>query len=154
MILTQMQIFHITIIGWPSYHPTVAILLDLVLVIGLIASLMQHLKMLIFFSWLSALTFLLIFFGNTVSSQYQSDLIVPLSLPPHHSSRHHPHQQQHGTDSSSSPPPPPPPPPLQSSHRTKSSSSPLPLATLSTSTSAVNKSHCYVPKNDPQFHAV
>ena len=75
MILSQMQIFHITIIPWPSYHPTVAILLDLVLIIGLIASLIQHLKMLIFFSWLSALTFLLIFFGNTVSSQYQSDLI-------------------------------------------------------------------------------
>ena len=52
----------------------VAILLDLVLLIGLIASLIQHLKMLIFFGWLDALTFLLIFFGNTVSTQYQSDL--------------------------------------------------------------------------------
>lgn len=73
--LSQMKIFNISIIPWPNYHQTVAIILDLVLVIGLISSLTQHLKLLIFFSWLSALTFLLIFFGNTVSSQYQSDLI-------------------------------------------------------------------------------
>ncbi|XP_075588827.1 uncharacterized protein LOC124495445 isoform X1 [Dermatophagoides farinae] len=263
MILSQMQIFHITIIPWPSYHPTVAILLDLVLVIGLIASLIQHLKMLIFFSWLSALTFLLIFFGNTVSSQYQSDLIgmyyllvicilsftdaiciikyrMPCEEAAHHHHHHHHsnpyyhsphnnnptlsssllmmttnkcsqqqqqqlfdhqsaiadssllvplplpiaassststqhhliHQQHHGT------PPPPPPPPPQSSHhstsgsnthhhyhhhhqRTKSSSSnvaspssPLPPPQQSSTSALNNNSHCYVPKNDPQFHAV
>lgn len=58
----------------PDYSPVVFILLDLVLVVGLISAATQHLKTLIVFGWLMALTFLLIFFGNTVSSQYQSDL--------------------------------------------------------------------------------
>ncbi|XP_075678773.1 uncharacterized protein LOC113797280 isoform X2 [Dermatophagoides pteronyssinus] len=223
IILTQMQIFHLNLIPWPNYHSLVAIILDLVLLIGLIASIIQHLKMLIFFSWLLALTFLLIFFGNTVSSQYQSDLIEsahhyhhlnhyplgllhnnnPLSttttnkcsphqhqrqqtiiadstllpLPPLPLSTSSPstikQQQQHGTHSY---PPTPPPPPFSKSHphhshthhthriKTSSSSniaspsSPPPLhllpSSLLSSTSALNKSHCYVPKNDPQFHAV
>lgn len=75
IVLSITQMLHFAIIPWPIYHSIVVILLDLVLVIGLIASLIQHLQTLIFFSWLIALTFLLTFFGNTVSSQYQSDLI-------------------------------------------------------------------------------
>lgn len=71
----QLIIQQTQLIPWPRYPSIVAILLDLVLFIGLIASLTQHLKTLIFFSWLVALTFLLIFFGNAVSSHYQSDLI-------------------------------------------------------------------------------
>ncbi|KAH9426529.1 hypothetical protein DERP_013711 [Dermatophagoides pteronyssinus] len=250
IILTQMQIFHLNLIPWPNYHSLVAIILDLVLLIGLIASIIQHLKMLIFFSWLLALTFLLIFFGNTVSSQYQSDLIgmyyllvicilsftdaiciIKYRMPCEESAHHYHHlnhyplgllhnnnnnplsttttnkcsphqqrqqtiiadstllplpplplstsspstkqQQQHGTHSY---PPTPPPPPFSKSHphhshthhthriKTSSSSniaspsSPPPLhllpSSLLSSTSALNKSHCYVPKNDPQFHAV
>ncbi|CAG2108341.1 unnamed protein product [Medioppia subpectinata] len=58
----------------PDYSPVVFVLLDLILVVGLISAATQHLKTLILFGWLMALTVLLIFFGNTVSSQYQSDL--------------------------------------------------------------------------------
>src|SRR5699024_11162943 len=75
ILLSVCRMLHIAIIPWPTYHSTVFILLDLVLLLGLIASLFQHLKTLIFFGWLIALTFLLIFFGNTVSRQYQSDLL-------------------------------------------------------------------------------
>lgn len=71
----QLIIQQTQLIPWPRYPSIVAILLDLVLLIGLIASLTQHLKTLIFFSWLVALTFLLIFFGNAVSSHYKSDLL-------------------------------------------------------------------------------
>lgn len=74
IVLSLMQLLDVALVSWPTYPRVVGILLDLVLFIGLIAALVQHLKMLIFFSWLVALTFLLIFFGNTVSSQYQSDL--------------------------------------------------------------------------------
>lgn len=71
----QLLIQQAQLIPWPRYPNIVSLLLDLVLLIGLIASLTQHLKTLIFFSWLVALTFLLIFFGNAVSSHYQSDLL-------------------------------------------------------------------------------
>lgn len=75
IVLSVFQLLHLALIPWPHYPQLVALLLDLVLLIGFIASLTQHLKTLIFFSWLVALTFLLIFFGNTVSTQYQSDLL-------------------------------------------------------------------------------
>ena len=75
ILLSLMQFLDVALVPWPKYPQIVSLVLDIVLLIGLIAGLIQHLKTLIFFSWLIALTFLLIFFGNTVSSSYQSDLL-------------------------------------------------------------------------------
>lgn len=74
ILVSVLKLFGFPYMPSPDYSPVVFVLLDLVLVVGLIAAATQHLKTLIVFGWLIALTFLLIFFGNTVSSQYQSDL--------------------------------------------------------------------------------
>lgn len=70
-VLRSMRLDHI--IPWPQYPSFVFVILDMILLVGLGASITQNLTSLIVFGWLVATTFLLIFFGNTVSNQFQSD---------------------------------------------------------------------------------
>jgi hypothetical protein len=74
ILISILKLFGFPYMPSPDYSALVFVLLDLILVVGLIAAATQHLKTLIVFGWLIGLTFLLIFFGNTVSSQHQSDL--------------------------------------------------------------------------------
>lgn len=185
IILSALQMLHVVLIPWPTYPMIVAVILDIVLMIGLIASLIQHLKTLIMFSWLMALTFLLIFFGNTVSTQYQSDLlgmfylllicilaftdavcIIKYRMPCEEA--HHPFikcsQQQLFEQAETLPVPLPPShflhPASSATHQHSYHHHPMTSASILASPSSPLppppplNSHCYVAKNDPQFHAV
>ncbi|XP_054166885.1 uncharacterized protein LOC128964325 [Oppia nitens] len=167
-LVSILKLFNFPYTPSPDYSLVVLVLINMILVLGLISAATQHLKTLILFGWIMALTVLLIFFGNTVSSQYQSDLwgmlymlcitiiafadaicVIKYRMPKEqmacHQQQHYHHNQQ--SQHQSTPPPPPQPPPV-------SSQTPYQQQVFDVPPPPLSVNQYYASKSDPQFHAV